>query len=91
MTTAPLLVVQTFFCAPSRQAGAHYEIHVAPEYREPPRGFHLRHLCLSCTVLVTTDDAAYQDALDAEGTAVHVIAHYHDEARTHVLDRLEVA
>ena len=92
MTTAPLLVVQTFFCAPSRHAGAHYEVHLAPALPpRAPRPLLPKHLCHRCTVLVTADAAVYQDALDAEGTPHRLRATWHADGRKQVLDRLELA
>ena len=89
MTTGPLLVVQTFVCAPSRDAGAHYEIHLAPALPpHSPRALQPRHLCHRCTVLVTADEALYQDALDAEGSPEPFIAHYHRDGVRLELDAL---
>jgi hypothetical protein len=90
MTTAPLLVVQTYY-VPSRGAGARYELHLAPALPpRAPRPLLPRHLCHHCTVLVTTDSVAYQDAVAAEGTTRRCVATWHLEGRTAVLDELEV-
>jgi hypothetical protein len=79
LTTAPLVVVGTFYCTP-REATPHYEVHLAPDLGAP-----------NPLVFVTVDEALYQDALDAEATAQRFVATWHAEDRRRVLDRLEAA
>jgi len=75
MTTAPLLVLQTYYCA----RAPHFEVQLAAG--DDPDGVRL--------VFKTANETTYLDALDAEGTEQRFIAHWHPEGRVRVLDHLE--
>lgn len=67
MTSAALVVTQTYYCVPPRGRAPHYEIHLAEAHTEyAPR-----------LVLTTRNDTLYADALDAEGTNIRFRAEYH--------------
>lgn len=91
MRTEPLLVVQTFFCAPHRGRREHYEIHLASDPPRPLMRVPVHRCDQRCLVLTTDDQALYDDAVDAEGTPQRVVATWHADHRQQILDRLEVA
>jgi hypothetical protein len=77
MTTAPLFVLQTYYC----ERAPHFEVQMAGG--DDPDLVRL--------IFKTDNEAAYLDALDAEGTAQRFIAHWHAERSVRILDALQPA
>lgn len=84
MYTPPCYVVQTWYIETGRgrlsptARGEYYRIELAPH-----RGAHAPRL-----LLATRDLGVYQDALDAEGHNVRLVARYHVEGALAICDEL---